>query len=358
MISINLSGPRLLILSLFFVFSVDSGLAQRTANSAQRFKQLDANKDGKVTREEAGNPAWFDRLDQNGDDVIVVGELPGRTDSLSVSAGATPDQSNISYGDHEEQRLDLYLPDGAKGSPVMLYIHGGGWRKGDKSSVHSKAFFFTDEGWIFASANYRLIPGGEHPKNVDDVAAALAWLHEHVAEHGGDPDKIFVMGHSAGCHLVALVATDDRPLQKQDLTLGVIKGVIANDTQAYDIPRLIAETPSELYSGVFGDNAEMQRDASPIHHIEEGKEIPPFLILYSMGISERRPNPKRPIYANDFRDALREAGISAEVVDGSDRTHGQINQWLGGPQDNTITNKVIAFLTEVLEGSPDQPGEE
>lgn len=127
--------------------------------------------------------------------------------------------------------LDVYAPadPGAGPTPVMVYIHGGGWKGGDKARVGSKAEYFTSRGWAFVSVNYRLLPAGRHPANVDDVAAAIAWVHDHAAEHGIDPDAIFVMGHSAGAHLAALVATNPAPLRKAGKPLGVLKGAIAVD---------------------------------------------------------------------------------------------------------------------------------
>ena len=91
----------------------------------------------------------------------------------------------------------------------MVYVHGGGWKRGDKSRVGEKVEFFTGRGWVFVSVNYRLLPEGAHPANVNDVARALAWVHDHATDYGGDPDRLFLMGHSAGAHLAALVATSE-----------------------------------------------------------------------------------------------------------------------------------------------------
>lgn len=254
---------------------------------------------------------------------------------------------DIPYGDLKAQRLDLYVPQKAKHAPVMLYVHGGGWRFGDKRAVGKKASFFNSQGWVFASMNYRLLPGGEHPKNVEDVAAAITWIHDHVAEHGGDPDMIFIMGHSAGCHLVSLVATDGRRLEDAGNSLNLVKGVIALDTQAYDVPALVEKSSSKLYLGVFGEDPKVQRDASPIHHVAEGKGIPPFLVLYSSGIG-LRPNPNRPLAANAFAEALIKAAIPAQVIDASDRNHGQINSRFGDPQDEKVTGAAMEFLDGIL----------
>lgn len=256
---------------------------------------------------------------------------------------------DIAYGDYEAQKLDLYLPASPEKAPVMVYVHGGGWSKGDKKAVAAKPAFFRELGWIFASVNYRLLPEGRHPENANDVAAAIAWVHENIAPLGGDPDRIFVMGHSAGAHLAALVATDERPLQRAGKSLAILKGVIALDTNAYDMPGLLRETSGALYSYVFGSDPETLKDASPLHHVKAGKSIPPFLICYSRGIGSR-PQAMRPVAAAAFRDALADVGVAAHVVDASDRNHGEINAWFGKAGDEKVTGKAKTFLRAIAAG--------
>ena len=92
--------------------------------------------------------------------------------------------------------LDIYRPNNLEGCPVMVYVHGGSWRRGDKREVHDKHLAFVDRGWVFVSINYRLAPNGRYPANVEDVARALAWVHNNIRQYGGDPDCLFIMGHS------------------------------------------------------------------------------------------------------------------------------------------------------------------
>ncbi len=341
---IRVSATAILSLALI-------GLAVgQTSSLQERFERVDRNGDGKVTPQELPRPRLFEQLDRNGDGVIslveVSGRSRGRAGGNTVQSKVTQ-KSDLAYGPLAAQKLDLYFADQPTSAPIMIYIHGGGWRKGDKAAVGQKVEFFTDMGWIFISANYRLIPGGEHPKNVEDVASAIAWAHQHAAEYGGDPERIFIMGHSAGCHLVSLVATDERHLEKAGGSLGIVKGVIALDTQAYSLPELLAETPSALYAEVFGKDPAVHHDASPMHHVAKDKDIPPFLICYSSGMGGRA-NPKRSVCANAFRDALRAAGVRAEVIDASDRNHGQINQRFGNPDDEKVTIRAKAFLEDAL----------
>ena len=290
------------------------------------------------------------RLHAGEDAAAFPGTFTEMDDTQQEAAMLT--RPELAYGEQEAQRLDLHVPSGVQDAPVMLYVHGGGWRIGDKSAVGKKAEFFTGNGWIFASAGYRLLPAGRHPRNVEDIAAATAWLHDRIAEHGGDPDSIFLMGHSAGCHLVSLVATDGRHLEKLGKSLDVIKGVIALDTQAYDIEKLL-DLPlgSATYRSVFGEEPEAVRDASPIHHVARGKGIPPFLVCYSRGLG-RRISRHRAEQSKAFAAALKAAGVNADVVDASDRSHGEINQRFGDPDDVKVTGKVKLFLESLRTQQP------
>src|SRR3954447_9412760 len=132
---------------------------------------------------------------------------------------------DVPYADppHERQVLDVYSPRDAHGLPVVFWIHGGGWQTGDKSSVQGKPQAFTDKGFVFVSTNYRLLPGVDMGTIVRDVARSVRWVHDHIAEYGGDPKRLLVMGHSAGAQLAALICTDDRYLKAEGLSLALIK---------------------------------------------------------------------------------------------------------------------------------------
>jgi len=249
---------------------------------------------------------------------------------------------DIAYGKHAMQRLDIHRLAEAKNAPVMVYVHGGGWRKGDKADVGKKVTFFGNQGWLFISINYRLLPDGKHPVNVQDVALALAWVHEHAAAHGGNPDQIFLMGYSAGAHLAALVATDERLLKAEGKDLSILKGIISLDTNVYDLPTLMQSVVSRYYGGIFGDDLQVWRDAAPLLHVAGGKGIPPFLICYSSGIGAT-PSPVRFEQANALAKKLKAVNIPVEVVDASDRNHREINAWFGWAKDD-VTRKALAFL--------------
>ena len=114
-------------------------------------------------------------------------------------------QRNIPYADpaHERQVLDVVAPKDAKNLPVVFWIHGGGWQGGDKSEVYGKPQAFIDRRFVFVSTNYRLLPSVDMATIVRDIAKSIRWVHDHIAEHGGDPSRLFIMGHSAGAQLAA-----------------------------------------------------------------------------------------------------------------------------------------------------------
>lgn len=318
---------------------------------ADRFDRVDRDGDGKITARELPRPEIFDRLDRNGDGVIERSEIQGAgkpaTDG-KVQARIT-EKLDLAFGNHPAQRLDLYQPVGVKDAPIMVYVHGGGWKRGDKRAVGEKVKFFIGRGWVFVSVNYRLLPEGRHPVNVNDVALALAWVHNNAREYGGNPNQLFVMGHSAGAHLAAMVVTSEKPLQEAGKTCNILKGVIALDTNAYDLPVLMRSSAASFYGQVFGEDHALWKDASPSQHVAKGKGIPPFLICYSRGM-RTRTNPERAKHANAFAKKLRAAGFAAEIVDASDRNHAEINQRFGRADDAKVTGTAARFLDAIVGG--------
>src|SRR5262249_20257600 len=134
------------------------------------------------------------------------------------------------------QTLDVYAPKEGKKHPVVVWIHGGGWQYGDKKEVNKKPQAFVDKGYVFVSVNYRLFPEATIKQMAGDVAGAIRWMHDHAKDYGGDPDTLFVTGHSAGAQLAALVCTDGSYLKAEKLSLAHIKGCVPVDGDTYDVP--------------------------------------------------------------------------------------------------------------------------
>jgi hypothetical protein len=201
------------------------------------------------------------------------------------------------------------------------------------------------------STNYRLIPHAAFPENVSDVARAIDWVCRNISQYGGDPNKGFVMGHSAGAHLVSLVATDPTYLEKCGRTLKDIKGVISLDTQAYDLLEMLNGWTSDVYSDAFGKDPQMHRLASPQHHVDAERPIPSFLVCYSQGVPAERVSKKRAMRAAAFLEKLKQEGFRAELADASDRNHGEINQWFRLESDSKVTGTAWRSL-EALASTP------
>lgn len=244
--------------------------------------------------------------------------------------------------------LDVYTAPQLKQAPVMVYVHGGGWQQGDKANVALKPQAFLQAGYVFVSVNYRLSPQAAFPAHAQDVAAAIAWVKANIANYGGNPERIFLMGHSAGAHLVALVATDVGYLQAHGLSLASLKGVVALDTEAYDLPMLArrsGDTLGGVYAQAFGSDPAFWRRASPIHHIAPAKGIPPMLVAYSGGARGNNAQ-RRGDYAQDFVQALQQAGVKAQLLPSPGQTHEEINQDFGRTND-AVTQATLAFLAAI-----------
>ena len=202
-----------------------------------------------------------------------------------VSPAFADAHKDISYGALEKQALDIYVPEGAKRAPVMIYVHGGAWLMGDKAHVGEKAKAFNDEGYIFVSVGYPLLPKHGLDVQAQSVADAVAWVIENIKSYGGNPKKINLMGHSSGAHLAALVATDGRYLAKAGSDVTALKRVVVVDSAALDVPsrmRWIDDEPEraqQIFRMVFGTDPTKWHDYSPTEYAEMSRKQPRFLVL-------------------------------------------------------------------------------
>lgn len=262
--------------------------------------------------------------------------------------------SNIPYADpaHERQVLDVYAPDDAKNLPVVFWIHGGGWQTGDKTSVQLKPRVFTERGFVFVSTNYRLLPHVEMDVLIRDVAMSLGWVHRNIARYGGDPSRIFVMGHSAGAQLAALICIDDRYLKSEGVPMAVLQGCVPVDGDTYDLPAIITTAeirqmahglplPEFGHRVKFGNDPKKHIDFSAVTHVAKGKGIPPFLILHVAG------HPDVTAQARRLGAALQEAEVPVQVFGARETTHSKLNADLGLP-DDPATQELFKFLDPLV----------
>jgi acetyl esterase/lipase len=254
------------------------------------------------------------------------------------------------------QKVDIYATGDAKNLPVVFWIHGGGWQTGDRTNVQVKPLAFVDKGFVFVSTGYRLLPDVDMGTIIRDVAKSVRWVHDHIAEHGGDPKRILVMGHSAGAQLAALICTDDRYLKAEGLSLAIVKGCVPVDGDTYDVPAIIetAETrlrvhgmpmPKFGHRLKFGNDPEKHRDFSAVTHVAKGKGIPPFLILHVAD------HPDTTAQAQRLGAVLKDAGIPSRIFAAKETNHTKLNDNLGLP-DDPATTALFEFVDEALRKEP------
>lgn len=270
--------------------------------------------------------------------------------SASLASESLPNQGHshkdIPYATHDQSSpaltsLDLYIPAGNDGFPVFIFLHGGTWVLGDKKGGESKVRMINNAGWILASVNYRLSPDVMHPTHAYDVANAIAWISEHISDYQGDPDRIVIMGHSAGAHLAALIATDARYLEKFGKTPGDIKGIIGLDSGAYFLPELFRSEPEniEVFTMAFGDQSKLWNDASPVTHVKQSKLTPPFLLIYA----GKREISKQSTFA--LAAALRDTQTTVQLYHAADKDHVSVERSVGQLEDKT-TDVILDFLQQ------------
>jgi acetyl esterase/lipase len=243
-------------------------------------------------------------------------------------------ERDVAYGTDAKQRFDVYIPARASHAPVMFLVHGGGWRRGDKAArsvVENKVARWTKAGFIVISTNYRLLPGADPITQAGDVARAIAVAQQRLPTWGGDPGRMVLVGHSAGAHLAALLATDVELLGREGAR--PVIGTLILDSAALNVEQVMLEPHLPLYDAAFGPRRKYWQAASPIRSLGAGDA--PFLLVCSTLRRESCPE------ATQFARRARALGVTAQVLE-QPLSHRQINEQLGTA--GAYTDKVDAFL--------------
>jgi arylformamidase len=234
--------------------------------------------------------------------------------------------------------LDLYLPQEQRGFPLVVFVHGGAWTRGDKDAYGGAYKYLgtavAGQAVGVAVINYRLSPEVMHPEHARDVARAVAWLYRNSGKYGWSPKRIYLLGHSAGAHLAALVAVDPSYLHALGLSPEIIKGVVAI-SGVYDLT-LGGVTAKMLYEPVFGSDPQVLISASPALRLT--KNAPPFLVLYA-----QNDLPSVDIQARRFTKALKAVGIPVKTAMIPGRDHVSIISGLGREGD-PVRKLVLEFV--------------
>jgi acetyl esterase/lipase len=239
----------------------------------------------------------------------------------------------IAYGAKWRQRLDVYAPDARSntGHPIVVYFYGGSWQAGQRTDSRDIAQALAARGVVTVAPDYRLYPETRFPGFLDDAALAVRWARDHAGDYGGEPHRIFVMGHSAGAHIAAMLATDSRFLQAQGLSKQSLVGMIG-------LAGPYAAIPSEPHMDDIFPPADRSR-ALPIDCIT-GNEPP---MLLATGTADKVVDPRN---SDRFADALRAHNDSVEVKRYDGLGHSRIVASFSSAQraDSPVVADVLAFI--------------
>lgn len=250
------------------------------------------------------------------------------------SVVATRDVDYLTGADYadEKDKLDLFMPKGVTKAPVVVFFHGGALMRGNKSQGELLARRLVPEGVGVVSANYRLSPGVMHPAHLEDASAAFAWVVENVARFGGDPDRVYLSGHSAGAYLAALLAIDPSHLAAHDLELDTVRGTIPISPFLY-----VEETAKERDKSVWGEDPQAWLKASVTPHIGSGKGR--MLLIYADGDDDWRKRQNE-----TFTKSMRAAGNSdIRAVEVPKRNHGSLMTKIN-EADDQIAGLALKFI--------------
>ena len=246
--------------------------------------------------------------------------------------------ADAEYPDGKD-RLDLYIPEGVKNAPVIFSLHGGALSAGDRTEEGFVGQRFAKAGYLTVVTSYRLSPQVSHPAHIQDAAAAFAWVKRNIQRHGGDPDRIIVIGHSAGAYLAALLVTDARYLAAHKLSSADIKGIAPVSAFFWvDKPGVAPDRPRD----VWGNDPKVWMDASPARHLRAG--LPPVLIVYTDGDEEWRQQQNE-----DMAAALRSAGhtdVTVRQVRG--RTHMSVWTKMNDGESEETSTAILQFAKRLL----------
>lgn len=240
------------------------------------------------------------------------------------------------YGPDAAQAADVHLPAARTpgGAPILVIVHGGSWKNGDKAApevVQNKLAYWLPKGFVVVSVNTRLLPQARPDAQAEDLGRALAWIRHRAGQWNADPDRLIVMGHSSGGHLLALLAADEAMRQRTGAQAWLASVIL--DGAGFDLLDVMPRPHAPFYDEAFGADPEQWAAASPAAQLR-GPQPPALFVCSTL-----RPDPCR--RSQRFADQLKAQGGQAELV-GVARNHAQINADVGA--DNDETRAISAFI--------------
>ena len=268
-------------------------------------------------------------------------------DRIAGGARGATELVEVSTGDHPAQKLHVWGPESAaaeeEARPVLIFVHGGGWRSGDPGGYGYFGRSFVPEGFVVVLAGYRLGEDGIYPGMLEDTASAIAWTHANIADHGGDPNRIVLAGHSAGAYNVVQIALEDRWLGAHGLSPADISGVIGM-AGPYDF----APFDSDSTIAAFG-HVEDGASTQPVNFVRA--DAPPMLLIN--GEKDTLVGARN---ARLLAELLNKAGANAIPMVIPDMTHNDPILYLAAPwRDRADYSKfVFDFAKAVTSGVYDR----
>lgn len=270
----------------------------------------------------------------------AVGLLDLADRTIGGTAGTQEVASGVRYGALPAQRLDIVAPNSPGPHPVLIFFHGGGWHSGRPEDYHFVGRIFARAGYVVVLPGYRMVPDGIYPHMLEDGAAAVAWTAQNVARYGGDPDRVMLMGHSAGAHTAAMLGLERQWLGRQGLPEGFIKGVVGL-SGPYDFHPFTSDSARNAFGHVADP-----RLTQPITFARG--DAPPMLLLTGDADTTVRPRNSQVL-----AKALTERGGQAELVilPGIDHAGPVLKLAKPFSRDTSVSAPVLDFLTRLRQPS-------
>ncbi len=246
-------------------------------------------------------------------------------------------RQDIAYGPQPRQALDVYTPvDRADPAPVVVFFYGGSWKYGSRKQYEFVAEALTGRGYMAVIPDYRVYPDVSFPAFVEDGASALRWVHDHIAEYGGDPERIYVMGHSAGAYIAAMLSLDSRYLAGAGLSPAVIRAMVGLSG-----PYAFEPLKYKSVRAVFADHPDPS-DLRPINFADG--TAPPMLLIHGGDDTTVVPSNSRTL-----ADKIENAGGEVRYMEVAGSGHIAVVLALAKPfrRDGGIFDTAIAFLNYV-----------
>lgn len=256
----------------------------------------------------------------------------GKNVSLAQNIRVTRD---VAYGNNPKQRLDIYATTNAKNAPIIVMVHGGAWKIGDKSMSNvflNKVNRWVNHNFIFVSVNYPMLPENMAYEQATSVASAIAYIQKNATQWGGNSEKLILMGHSAGAHIVSLLSSNPQLVTQAGGSPWL--GTVSLDSAAMDIPRIMSSRHLGFYDEAFGADQNIWQKASPFHQLTT--QARPLLAVCS---TQRADKPCA--QAENYATQAKTFNIRVEVLP-QNLSHGEINENLG--LDSAYTRAVENFM--------------